>query len=172
MRFRLLLLAALMLLASCTRTPPHWQTVDAGSPLAFTMWRGKASRTIAPDDWRWFEVAIQEFKYELMLAGKVSGSAAIEEAVRNRIDGRAFAEVVREGLQAHLHRKTAERDEMTTSLETNERRIKHRIKPGDADTLRDFDAHQDNLRRKLAKVEAEVAAAEAALARFATPSAG
>jgi uncharacterized lipoprotein YajG len=164
---RAVLFATLLLsLAACARTPPHQQVVDAASTAAFNQWRADASRTLSPEDWRWFDVAIQEFKLQLMLGGKTSGGAAIDTAVREKINGRPFIEVLREGLQGHLQRKTAERDDTAVTITTNDQKIRRLIKPGADDVLRDFNAHQEMLRQKLAKLEAEIATAQAALARF------
>jgi type I restriction-modification system DNA methylase subunit len=114
---------------------------------------------------------MQEFKFQLMLAGKISGSAAIDAAVRERIHGRPLGEVLREGLQAHLQRKTAERDDMKTAFYRNEEK-RTLVKPGQDDLLRDLNFHQNNLKQNLAKLEQEVSAAQAALARFENPAGG
>lgn len=155
----------LLLLAGCSRTPPLEQPVDAETPMALNLWRSKMSRDLTTEDWRWFDVVMQEYKLQIMLAGKISGSAAIDAAVCERIHGRALGEVLHEGLQAHLQRKTAERDDMKTAFERNEQK-RSLVKPGQDDLLRDLNFHQENLRQKLAKADEEVAATQAALARF------
>ena len=162
-------LLCLLLLAGCARPPPLEQPVDAETPMALNLWRSKMSRDLTTEDWRWFDVVIQEYKFQLMLAGKISGSAAIDAAVRERIHGRALGVVLREGLQAHLQRKTAERDDMKTAFGRNEEK-RALIKPGQDDLLRDLNFHQENLRQNLAKLEAELAAAQAALVRFENPA--
>ena len=164
-------LLCLLLLAGCARTPPLAQPGDAETPMLFNLWRSKTSRDLTTEDWRWFDVAMQEFKFQLMLAGKISGSAAIDAAVRERIHERPLGEVLREGLQAHLQRKTAERDDMKTAFQRNEEK-RALIKPGQDDLLRDLNFHQNNLRQNLAKLDAEVAAAQAALTRFESPAGG
>jgi hypothetical protein len=158
-------LLGLLLLAGCTPIPPLQQPVDAETPMAFNLWRTKLDNALPREDWRWFDVAMQEFKFQIMLAGKISGSAAIDAAVRERIHGRPLAEVLREGLQAHLRRKTAERDDMKTAFERNEQK-RALLKPGQDDLLRDLNFHQETLRQNLANVETDLAAAQAALPRF------
>jgi phage I-like protein len=100
-----------------------------------------------------------------MLDQKVSGSGAIDSAVRERINGRQLREVMREGLQGHLHRKTAERDELEAAIATN---AKRKIRPDDTAMQRDLADHQENLRKKLTKLNDELAAASAALAQLST----
>lgn len=158
-------LLCLVLLAGCARPPPFEQPVDAETPMALNLWRSRMSRDLTTGDWRWFDVAMQEFKFQLMLAGKISGSAAIDEAVREQIHGRPLGEVLREGVQAHLLRKTAERDDMKTAFARNEEE-RALVKPGQDDLLRDLNFHQNTLRQNLAKLDEEVAAAQAALAGF------
>lgn len=162
-------LLCLVLLAGCARTPPLQQPVDAETPMALNLWRSKMSRDLTTEDWRWFDVVMQEHKFQIMLAGKISGSAAIDAAVHERIHGRPLAEVMREGLQAHLQRKTAERDDMKTAFARNEQK-RSLIKPGQDDLLRDLNFHQETLQQNLAKVEADLAAVQAALPRFENPA--
>ncbi len=87
-------LLCLVLLAGCARTPPLQQPVDAETPMALNLWRAKMSRDLTTEDWRWFDVVIQEHKFQIMLAGKITGSAAIDAAVHERIHGRPLAEVI------------------------------------------------------------------------------
>lgn len=158
-------LLCLLLLAGCARTPPLEQPVDAETPTALDQWRSKKSRDLTSEDWRWFDVAMQEFKLQFMLAGKISGSAAIDAAVRERIHGRPLGEVLREGLQAHLQRKTAERDDMKTAFERNEEK-RALVKPGQDDLLRDLSFHQEELHRKIERCETEIASADQAFTAF------
>ncbi|HEX2862103.1 MAG TPA: hypothetical protein VHN79_10710, partial [Lacunisphaera sp.] len=137
------------------------EPVAAASSAEFNTWRASHQDDLPPAEWQWFDVAIQEFKLALMREGKLSGSGAIDEAVRAKIHGRPLADVMREGLQAHVRRKTAERAEMDAAFALNASR---RIPPDDTATLRDMANHQENLRVKMNKLDQEIAAANAALA--------
>lgn len=156
-------LLVLVLVSGCTRQSPYAAPIEAATPTAYNLWRGKLAGVLTGDEWRWYDVAIQEFKYQLMLGTRTSGSEAIDEAVRTRIDGRPYADVVREGLQAYERRKAAERAELTATIAIN---AKLKIKPDDTDMLRDFKAHQERLQGNLAKVEEDLAAVRAELARL------
>ncbi len=161
-----LLVAGLCLLTGCAPTPPLQQTIKAGSSAEFQQWRANSADTLAAGQWRWFDIAIQELKLGVMRAGKISGSVAIEASVREHIHGRPLGDVLREGLQAYLERKTAERHDTETTIATNDQRIKPLIKPGADDILRDFNAHQEMLREKLPRLDSDIAEARAALANF------
>lgn len=170
-RMALPVFAWMVFLTGCAKAPPYQQAVEAESPIQFNMWRANLSGDLTPEEWQWFDVAMQEFKFQLMLDQKVSGSDAIAAAVREKINGRTLGDVLREGLQAHLKRKTAERDELEAAIGIN---AKRKIRQDDTDTRRDLAAHQENLRKKLAKLNDELAAANAALAQLnaKAPSAG
>jgi hypothetical protein len=161
-------IACFLLLTGCAPTIPYHQPVEAGTPLQFNTWRAKVGADLTQEEWQWFDLAMQEFKFQLMLDQTVSGRDAIDVAVRERINGRRLVDVVREGLQAHLKRKTAERDELEAAIAINSKR---KIRPDDTTMLQDLANHQENLRRKLAKLNDELAAANAALDRLATKTA-
>lgn len=153
----------ILFLAGCARIPPAQQPVEASSAIEFSMWRTRLNDELTREEWRWFDVAMQEFKYQLMLDQKVSGSAAIETAVREKIHGRTLADVMREGLQAHLRRKTAERDELEAAIAIN---AKRRIPPGDTALQQEFAAHQEKLKKKIPGLNAELATVQAELDRL------
>lgn len=159
----LFVIACLVFLGGCARTSPYQQPVEAETPVQLNMWRANLGAALAPEEWQWFDLTVQEFKLQLMLDQKVSGSDAIDAAVRERINGRKLADVLREGLQAHLKRKTAERDELEAAIGIN---AKRKIRPNDTDMLRDLAAHQENLQGKLAKLNDELAALNASLSQL------
>lgn len=159
----LLLGGFLLLSAGCARTPPRQQPVEADSPIEFNMWQSRMQGTLTREEWRWFEVVMQEFKYQAMLSGQASGGAAVDSAVRTRITGRPFSKVMSEGLRAHLQRKTAERDELETAIALN---AKMKVKPEDTATLKELSLHQENLREKLVRLNDERAVIQAELARL------
>ncbi len=164
-RIRRACLLGLLLLAGCTRTPPHRQPVEAETPLQLTLWRANLAQQLTPEEWRWFDAVVQEHKLRLMLAGRTTGAAAQDEAVRKIIHGRPLDEVMREGLQLRLGRKRDELAEMKTALARNEEK-RALFKPAQTDLIRDFTHHQDELQRKIVRAEEEIAATRAALDAF------
>lgn len=155
----------LLLLTSCTRTSPYLEPIEAQTPMEFSLWRAKIGAALTADEWRWFERVVQEHKYAIMQAGKASGSEAIDEAARSILHGRPLAEVMREGLQVLIRRETAELDERIAAFQLNERRA-HIIPRDDEQKLRDFALHQEELQRKIARSQDDLAQLRAALAAF------
>lgn len=162
--FKPAILLILVALAGCARTSPFRQPVEAETPMALTLWRARMVHELTPDEWRWFDAVVQERKFQLMQAGKTTGAPALDETVRKALHGRPLAEIMHEGLQMLLRRKSAELADMNTALERNEG--KRRFIKGNPDLLRDLEFHQAELRRKIARSEEEIAAAEASLKSF------
>ncbi len=133
--------------------------------MELNLWRSRTNHALTPEEWRWFETVLQEYRFQLMREGKASGSKAVDEALRQTIHGRPLAEVMREGLQTHLRRKTDERDEMKIAFARNTEKRKL-IRASQEDLLKEFEFHQEELRRKLDRCENEIALAQAAFAGF------
>lgn len=152
-----LAIICLGLLLGCTRPPAFQQPVKADTPLSFTMWRSDLGDALTPQEWAWFDLAIQEFKFQIMKAGQVTGSEAIDEAMREKIDGRKLVEVMQQGLGLRVQRIQSDKTELEYAMQINAR---SRIKPSEARELAEF---QKNLEKKLAKMNEEIAGAEAEL---------
>lgn len=145
------------LLLGCARPPAFQQPVKADSPLSFTTWRSELSDALTPQEWAWFDLAIQEFKFQIMKAGQVTGSEAIDETMREKIDGRKLVEVMQQGLGLRVQRLQADKTELEYAMQTNAR---SRIKPSEARELAEF---QKNLEKKLARMTEEITEAETEL---------
>ncbi len=116
-------------------------------------------------DQAWFDVAIQEFKFQIMLSKQATGSEAIDAALREKINGRKLGDVMRDGLQAYLKRKTSDKDDLEQAILANS---KLHIRPGDEDKAKELAEFQENLHNRLTRLQEEVAAAETAIARLET----
>lgn len=150
------LLVVLATAGGCSRPSPYLAPIEARTPLGFTLWRTQAGDALTTEEWRWFDRVVQEHRYVLMQQGLASGSDAVDAALRKSLDGRPLSEVMREGLQMLLRRKTAELDELSTALKANESR-RHRIRPHETQKLHDFELHQEELRGRIARQEEEIA---------------
>lgn len=158
-------LATLLLLAGCSRTSRYHEPIEAGTAAEFNLWQAKAARLLTPEERRWFEQIVQEYKYDAMRQGAATGSAAVDYATRQALDGRPLDNVMLEGLHLLRHRRSAELMEAKAAYELNERR-RRLIHADDTQKLRDFDLHQEELRRKITRLEEAVAEFGAALVAF------
>jgi hexokinase len=154
---------SLVLLVGCAPSSPYQQPIDAESPIRFATWRADTDSSLTREEWGWFDVAIQEFKFQVMLGRQTTGSEAIDAAVCEKINGRKLGDVMRDGLQAYLKRKTTDKDQLEQAIRTNS---KLRIPPGDEAKARELADFQENLQQRLAKLKEEVAAAETATAKL------
>lgn len=162
-RWILVSVFALLALTGCARPDPFLAPIEARTPLDFSLWHAKAKDALTPAEWRWFELIVQEHKYSIMQRGQASGSAAVDEAARALLDGRPLADVMREGLQMLLLRRSTELDEATAAIKANESR-RRLIRPNDEQLLQDFNAHMERLHERAARLEDEVAQLTAAYA--------
>jgi len=153
----LLVVIGLGLLAACARTSVYQQPVKAGSPISFTLWRADADDVLTPQERAWLDLALQEFKFQIMQAGRVTGSEAIDAALREKIDGIKLIEVMRDGLQLRLKRYTSDKADLERSIQINSQT---RISPDEKDAL---DKFQRNLTARLANMNEEITSLDAAL---------
>ena len=132
------------------------------------MWRSDLSNSLTPQEWASFDLALQEFKLQIMMSGQATGGEAINAAVREKIDGRKLLEVMQEGIQIRLKRIKADKAELEQAIQTNSRM---RIKPGDDEKAKELADFQQSLAKKLAKMTEDVAATETVLKELETKSA-
>src|SRR4051794_30959849 len=92
--FRLGLAFIAAVTASCSRTDPHAVPIDARSPHRLASWRENLSERFKRAEWREFQAALQEIRLGVMAERAASGSAAVEEAMCARVNGRTFHDVL------------------------------------------------------------------------------
>ena len=108
----------------------------ASTPIDFVWWRGDASKSLDREQWREFDEAIQEIKFRMTIDHIASGRDAVDQAMRERINGRTVREVLTMGYRSMLDRLDTERAESIKVITTNARLV---TRPGDtasADYLR------------------------------------
>jgi hypothetical protein len=108
----------------------------ASSPIDFVWWRTDASGSLDREQWREFDEAIQEIKYRMTIDHIASGRDAVDQAMRERINGHTVREVLTIGYGFMLDRLNIERAESIKVITTNARLV---TRPGDtasADYLR------------------------------------
>lgn len=120
MRFLAPLLAGLLLVtAGCQKTDPRKDPVQAQSPSAFMRWRSMIGTEIKADEWREFDAMLQEIRLRVTAEKQASGTEGVEAAMRSRINGLSFTDVVALGYEGRLLRLRPERQETLNAMRAN-----------------------------------------------------
>jgi hypothetical protein len=120
--FRLGPAAALVVfLAACSRGDPLDSQVKAPDETTFAMWRADENGALPPEQLADIDKAVQEIRFEVMAAGKASGSEAVEAATLLEIDGITVRKLLQRGLGLELTRAEAERSMLEESIKINDR---------------------------------------------------
>lgn len=120
MRFLAPLLAGLLLVtAGCQKTDPRKEPVQAQSPSAFSRWRSMIGTEIKLDEWREFDAMLQEIRLRVTAEKQASGTEAVEAAMRSRINGLTFTDVLALGYEGRLMRLRPERQETLNAMRVN-----------------------------------------------------
>ena len=125
MRFRtflpLLALAVGLGESACNRTDPRFVPISSSSSGAYARWRMSVSDSIRVEEWREFDAMLQELRVRIMANREATGHDAIESALRSKIHGATFREVLIIGLQAKLNRLGPEREAVRRVMNANAR---------------------------------------------------
>jgi hypothetical protein len=127
------------------------------SPLDMVMWRANIARRQTTQERRELDDMIQELKFSVMLKGTATGSEAIEEAVREEINGRTLREILLKGHQYKRGRLLTEKSRLEVFIKDN---ASLRTRPGDtasADYLRRIREQQT---AKLEEIDRELGIAD------------
>jgi hypothetical protein len=157
---------------ACGPSDPLEGRVDAGDPLAFSIWRSEAAGRLTPAQLADLDKAVQEYRFHVMARGGASGSAAVEDAALRMIGGRSVRHVLRQGLGWALERASDEKAALEASMRQN---ALMRTRPGDtaseayladladrqASRLRSAAAEVDHVRERLAAAGGPLAPADA-----------
>lgn len=168
LRFAPLLVLA-FLVGACSRGDPHAAPIGAADRGALAKWRMIAADRFTREEWREFEAALQELRLQVMAHREATGSEAIDDAVCRRIDGRTFREVLVLGCESKLERLEPVRNELKTALDTNALLV---TQPGDREAQKHLEGFRQRQGERLAKLDAELSAAEERLAALGGRPAG
>jgi hypothetical protein len=156
-------LIALVVFAGCQRADPRFEPVTAASPSAFSRWRSMASDRIKAPEWREFDAVLQEIRLRVTAEKQASGSEAVEAAMRSRIDGLLFRDVLILGHEAKLQRIEPERSEVQLAMQVNIRRAS--FERG-TESGADIERIRERQEKRLKDLDAQIAAAKARIAEL------
>lgn len=164
------LIALLLLTAGCGRRDPLERTVSAPTSGRFAAWRAHLSSDSNVELVRRVEEAVQEIRLSVSGARELQrmsgeevtgGAAAIDEAVRQRVDGRSLREIVRLGYELRLRRLKMEMSGLEAAMEQNSRLV---TRPGDLESQHHLEGLHDRQQVRVDQYREDIAAAERELA--------
>lgn len=163
---RAFLALALAGLMACQPSDPMAEPVASKTVGEFGRWRARMSDRITADQWREFDLMVQEIKLRVTADKEATGSEAVEAAMRARIDGRTFPEVLAMGYEFKLGRLKADRAELAKALEANAQ-----ITSARGETASQLETLKQRQQARLDRLDAEIAGLEQRL-RELRPSTG
>ena len=112
---------------------------------------------LSAEQWREFDAMIQEIKLRVMADKEATGSEGVEAAMRGRIHGRTFQEVLAMGYEFKLQRLEADRVELARAMDMNAQLI---TKPGDKASADPLETLRQRQQARLDRLIAEIAELE------------
>lgn len=167
--FILLLCTAIAAAGGCSRGEPRETPIEAKGAVIFAKWRQKVAHAFSPDEWREFDAALNEIRLGLMITEEATGSAAIQQALLQRVDGRTFEEALALGYSSQLLRLDLARREARDLLEGNALLA---VRPGDHASARHLEELTRRQQARLQTLEGEIEAVQKKRAALRGPSSG
>lgn len=154
----LVLLGLCFATGACRRTDPLDRPVSAHTPQALSLWR--MGNDLSTENWRKFDLAVQEIKLDISANHEATGSEAIDEKLCERIDRQTVRQVILRGYRKKIERLIGMQGELEHFVAVNSTL---QARPGDIDNamgLRNLIERQTN---RLAATKEEIAALKADL---------
>ena len=122
-----------------------------------------ASDSIRIEEWREFDAMLQELRLQIMANREATGHDAIEAALRSKIHGASFREVLIIGLQARLRRLAPEREAVRRVMNANARNAGVL---GKFESTAEFEAARNQQEKRLLALDEEIRITKKRLADF------
>jgi hypothetical protein len=172
MIFRRVLFASVaisaLLLVGCQRTPKMDLRLTAETSRDFSSWQTQNRGEFTADEWAEFEAVQQDIKLRIIALKEASGTEAVNDALRAKIHGKTFREVMRLGYDDRLWRLNVERTEFQKMVEGNSTL---RTNPGDTASANELKRKIDLQKSQLQRAEDAIKATEAKRAALDAPAA-
>lgn len=157
--FILLLAGILWSGPGCARSDPRLQPIRIATQGEYERWRMMASDLISGEEWREFDESLQELRLRIMADREATGHAEIESALRSKIHGATFREILIVGAKAKIVRLTLEREEVRRVMNGNARKS---VLLGDAE----FERVRALQEKRMLSIDDEILRAKRRLAQF------
>lgn len=166
----LLTVAVVLSAVGCAPRDPLERVVSVPTSVRFATWRAHVASDSGVEMRRRVEDALQEIR--LKVAGDrelkramgepvVRGSEELDEAVRQRVDGRPLREVLQLGCELRLRRLQEELAGLEDALGKNAQLV---TRPGDLDSKHHLDGLRERQHVRVEKYREDLAATERELA--------
>lgn len=162
------LLAVALFFTGCGSSPLLDRVVSAESAQDFSSWQMRNRDAFTPEQWTEFEAILQDLKLKIITLEKVSGSDAVNDALRPKIHGRTVREVMRLGYEDRLWRLNVQRTEIEKMIEAN---AGFKTRPGADEAAAVLARKRGEQASLLAKTQDEIKAAEAKRDALGAPAA-
>lgn len=167
-----LVLAPLLVGGACQRGDPLERKVSVPTPSAFAAWRWEIASEGAAPLRRQVTAALLEIRFnnegnralDRIMAGPDAAppiGADVDDAIRQRIDGRTLREVLQLGTELRVRRLKSELAGLEYAVEQNSRLV---TKPGDLESKHHLEGLRERQLARVAKYREELAEAERDLA--------
>ncbi len=150
---RSLLFAVVLLGAGCHPDNPLDERVSARRPLDYTMWRARIADRLDATQAQELDAMVEEIRLGIMVEGRATGSEAIDEALRQQIDGRTLREVLVSGYEKKWQRLDLEK---VRTEEFADKDAQLRFKPGDEESRAYIDGVVGKMKTRLAEIALEM----------------
>lgn len=144
----------MLVAAGCSRSGPLESKVTASSPISFAMWRNELGTDLSSEQWQEFDQAIQEIKFQVAAEFAATGTEAVDQAMRERVNGLTVREVFEQGARARLARLKGDREQLAHFLEVN---ATMRTRPDDEASIAYLQQLHERQVARLAAVDGEIA---------------
>ncbi len=131
------------------------------------MWRSHARDRLSRDECRDFDEAVQELKFRVMVDKVATGSVAIDETMREQINGHTVREVLVLGYRSLFDRLTAQKKQMEDVIYENSRM---HARPGDTESAAYLRDKLQSQADQVTAVSAKLAHAEEKLQLYLAPA--
>jgi hypothetical protein len=154
-----LTLAALV--GGCGPNDPLEHKVSSESPIAFDTWRSQAAGFMSESLLKEFNQAINDLKLGAQNSNETTGTEAVAEAVRVKINGKTVREVLCLACEAKIKQDEVELKGLAIAAEQNSRLI---TKEGDTASKAYLDKFREKQNTRIASIEADLKATKERLA--------
>lgn len=159
-------IAILLALSGCGPSDPLDHTVSASSPARFAAWRAHVMSDGGVETRKHVDEALQEIRMSITGERELkrqrgervaSGSEEIDEAVRQRVDGRTLRQVVQLGYELRVRRLKEELAGLENAMSKNAQLV---TRPGDLESKQHLEGLRDRQLVRVEKYREDLAAAE------------